>query len=289
MLRVAGALAIQAAMPQLGRAVFIIDCRGQCRTCVRAGASPRTKSAASLPAADLVRGDVALLEAGNRGSADHLTQETHRLSVISPMLSAESVPDDFAVGDTLNAGTFMVEGEAWAAVMATGAATRRVQIAHLTRADHHPKRPFARELERKVRLIAGIARTVGTAFFAFSLLLARQSANGFLFAIGVNLALGASYAGARELLPHRSLLQVAIEVERATLAGGAGSGRGRLRGRASCDCDEARKDSGAWVRPAVTGAPMAVPGSEGSTHKEGAQNTTTHTVGSPGSQAPPGR
>jgi magnesium-transporting ATPase (P-type) len=142
-----------------------------------------------IDAVDLVVGDLVLLAAGDRVSADLRVTESHGLFVDSSLLSGESVPDAASDGDALFAGTFVVEGEGRAVVEATGARTRLAAIAQLTQVGHRPRSPLARELDRVVRTVAVIAIGVGAAFFAVSLLVGSPASDGFLFAIGVTVAL----------------------------------------------------------------------------------------------------
>ena len=74
-------------------------------------------------------------------------------------------------------------------LLAGGSATRLASIAQLTRAGPRPSTPLAQELDRVVRTIALIAVGVGSVFFIVSLLVGTPASNGFLFAIGVTVAL----------------------------------------------------------------------------------------------------
>ncbi len=87
------------------------------------------------------------------------------------------------------AGCFVVEGEAVAIVVATGAHTRLAKIAHLSLMEHRPSTPLRRELERVSKIIAITAVVVGFAAFGLALLLGTPASDGFLFAIGVTVAL----------------------------------------------------------------------------------------------------
>jgi calcium-translocating P-type ATPase len=140
-------------------------------------------------AADLVEGDVVMLEAGDRISADLLLLEAHALAVNESMLTGESVPARPAAGATVFAGTFVVEGEATAVVAATGPRTRLAAVAALTREAARPRSPLARRLGQVVRVIALIALGVGVGFFLLSMLLGMEPSAGFLFALGVTVAL----------------------------------------------------------------------------------------------------
>ncbi len=142
-----------------------------------------------VDAADLVVGDVVMLAAGDRVCADLCVMEAYAVSVDMSMLSGESIPLPASVGDTLNAGTFIVEGEGTAVVRATGTNTRLAAITQLTRSGHRPRTPLAHELDRVVRTVAMIAVGVGIAFFLVNIAVGNSTADGVLFAIGVTVAL----------------------------------------------------------------------------------------------------
>ncbi|GAA3560411.1 cation-transporting P-type ATPase [Nonomuraea rosea] len=142
-----------------------------------------------ISATDLVAGDVALLEAGDRVSADLELVEVHALAVNESMLTGESRPVRPQTGDRAHAGTFVVEGQAEAVVVATGQHTRLAAIAKLTREASRPPSPLAVQLSKVVRIVAGIAMAVGAVFFGLALLLGMEPGQGFLFAIGVTVAL----------------------------------------------------------------------------------------------------
>ena len=142
-----------------------------------------------IDAAEAVLDDLVLVEAGDRVSADLCVLETHGLTIDNSMLTGESVPTTPEIGTTIYAGTFVDEGEGLGHVIATGANTRIGGLAHLTRSGHRPISPLAHELQRVVRIIALIAVGAGFAFFGMAVLLGLPPAEGFLFGIGVCVAL----------------------------------------------------------------------------------------------------
>ncbi len=206
MLWVAGALSFVAALPQLGVAIFVVvivngvfafaqESRAEHaaerlrdllprRVMVLRGGVPH-----ELDGAELVVGDLVLLSAGDRVSADLRVVEAHALVMDTSLLTGESVPVPVSKDDLLFAGTFVIEGEGRALVHATGMATRLAAIAQLTQGGHRPRSPLAREIDRVVRTVAFIAVGVGLAFFAISLAIGSPASDGFLFAIGVTVAL----------------------------------------------------------------------------------------------------
>ncbi|GIJ71707.1 cation-translocating P-type ATPase [Virgisporangium ochraceum] len=143
----------------------------------------------TVPATDLVPGDLVILEAGDRVSADLTAVRLESLAVDESLLTGESVPRRPGTGDPLHAGTFVVEGAGEAVVVATGTRTRLASIAALTQRTRRPTSPLALRLNRVVGIVAASAVGVGTVFFAVALLLGMPLMDGFLFALGVTVAL----------------------------------------------------------------------------------------------------
>ncbi|HEX5366218.1 MAG TPA: cation-transporting P-type ATPase [Acidimicrobiales bacterium] len=203
---VAGGLAFVAGMPQLGVAVFVVivlngvfafvqeeraehaaerlnQLLPRLVTVVRDGARVQ------VPARELVVGDVVVLEAGDRVSADLRLDVVHELALDTSALTGESVPDRPSAGEAAPAGCFVVEGEALATVVATGAATRLAGIARLTQGRDRAPSPLHRELVRVSRVIAAVAVGVGVGFLVLAVLVGMPPSDGFLFAVGVTVAL----------------------------------------------------------------------------------------------------
>jgi magnesium-transporting ATPase (P-type) len=206
MLWIAGALAFVAGMAQLGAAIFVIivingvfafvqESRAEHAAERLRDLLPRRATVLrdgvplEIDATELVVGDVMILAAGDRVSADLRVLDAHSLMADTSLLTGESIPVAVSAGGQVFAGTFIVEGEARAEVEAIGTATRLAAIAQLTRAGSRPRSPLARELDRVVRTIAFIAVGVGVAFFGIALLVGTPGDDGFLFAIGVTVAL----------------------------------------------------------------------------------------------------
>ncbi|MCB9372973.1 MAG: cation-transporting P-type ATPase [Microthrixaceae bacterium] len=206
MLWVASGLAVAAGLVALAIAIVaVIVCNGlfafaQEHRAERAAASlrrllpqrctvVRDGRHVDVDATGLVVGDVVLLEPGDRVSADLRVDEAHGVLVDTSLLTGESAAAGADVGDPLLAGTFLVEGAATGTVTATGARTRLAAIARLTTEAKRPRTPLHREIQRVVRTLAAIALTVGGVFFVFALLLGEPAGDGFLFAIGVTVAL----------------------------------------------------------------------------------------------------
>ncbi len=206
MLWVAGVLAIIGGLPELGIAIFVVVLLNAVFAFLQ---EERADHAAqrlrellptkvtvlrdgirvTVDAADLVPGDVVMLESGDRISADLRCIEAHGLLLDRSLLTGESVPDSVEPGSELLAGCFIVEGEGLAQVERTGATTRLAEIARLTQDAVQPDTPLARELRRLVRTVAVIAVTTGGVFFTLSSLLGSSVSDGFIFAVGVTVAL----------------------------------------------------------------------------------------------------
>ncbi len=206
MLWVAGVLAFVAGMPTLGTAIFVVvvvnatfafvqEHRAERAAALLRDLLPRRAIVVrdgirgEINADDLVEGDAVLLTAGDRVSADMSLRTARAMRVDVSTLTGESEPVDADAGDRLYAGSFVVEGEGAADVDATGPRTRLAGIARLTSAVDRPHTPLAGELHRVVRTIAVIALGVGAAFFTIALLVGTPTSDGFLFAVGVTVAL----------------------------------------------------------------------------------------------------
>ena len=206
MLWVASVLAFVAGLPELGVAIAVIvvlngfvafaqehraeraaerlrDLLPRRVQVVRGGAP------VEIDARELVPGDLVLLRIGDRVSADLQVLEAYGLAVDTSALTGESVPSPVEAGERVYAGSFVVEGEGKGEVTATGGTTRLAEIARLTRGEERPPSPLTIELRRLVRIIAAIAVGVGVAFFGAALLLGVPARSGFLFAVGVTVAL----------------------------------------------------------------------------------------------------
>ena len=206
MLWAAAVLAVVAGMPQLGVAIVAVvvingvfaflqehradKAAAELRSLLPHRARVRRDGATiEIDVRELVRGDVVLLAAGDRISADLNVLEAHALAVDTSMLTGESVAEWPTTGTALAAGMFAVEGEGEAVVTATGSATRLAGIVDLTQHATRPVSPLNLELNRVVRTVAGIAVGLGVGFFAVASLIGFGARDGFLLAVGVTVAL----------------------------------------------------------------------------------------------------
>jgi calcium-translocating P-type ATPase len=206
MLWIAGVLAFVAGMPQLGVAIFVIVAVNglfafaQEQRAERASerlrdllpvrvVALRDGHPHEIDAADVVVDDVILLSAGDRVVADVVAFEAHGLEVDESTLTGESELVEVGADSPMWAGTFIVSGEGRAQVTATGAETRLGGIARLTATADRPPGPLALELNRIVRTMAAVTLGCGAAFFGLTLFTDTPPSDGFLFAVGVTVAL----------------------------------------------------------------------------------------------------
>jgi calcium-translocating P-type ATPase len=142
-----------------------------------------------IDADQIVPGDLVILREGDRIAADMTCVAAEALMVDTSTLTGESVPESVAVGATMHAGTFVVSGEGRATVTATGSRSRFGQIADLAQSEPRPRTPLELDIRKLVRTVALIAVSVGVVFFVLMLLLGVPVSQGFIFGIGVTVAL----------------------------------------------------------------------------------------------------
>ena len=150
-------------------------------------------------AAELVPGDIVLLDEGSLVPADCRLVEAFALRVNTATVTGESLPKArnaepsseesplFAKNIAL-AGTSVVSGQARAAVYATGMHTEFGKIAHLTQTAAEPSSPLQREIARLSRIVAALATGMGVAMFAIGEALGLPTWENLLFAIGIIVA-----------------------------------------------------------------------------------------------------
>ncbi len=159
----------------------------------------RDGEVASLLAADLVPGDVVLLEEGDNVPADCRLVEALGLRVNTATITGESLPRardaKVSPGDTamlaknlLLAGTSVVSGQGRAVVYATGMRTEFGRIAHLTQTAGEASSPLQREIARLSRIVAFLATGLGAAFFLVGQALGLPFWENLVFAIGIIVA-----------------------------------------------------------------------------------------------------
>ncbi|KZT74065.1 aminophospholipid-transporting P-type ATPase [Daedalea quercina L-15889] len=137
----------------------------------------RDGSIASVPAADLVKGDVVLLRTGDKTPADLIIFASTDLKVDNSSLTGESEPQErqcvpdgskhrpVEAENLAFNSTLVVNGEGWGVVVRTGDHTLIGQIAALTGGETGNKSPLAVEISRFVMMVSAIAIVFAVVFF----------------------------------------------------------------------------------------------------------------------------
>ena len=150
-------------------------------------------------AADLVPGDILILQEGDNVPADCRLLEAFSFRVNNATVTGESLPQarDASLSkeenlehsrNTLLAGTSVVSGEGRALVFATGMHTEFGKIAHLTQTAIKTDSPLQREIARLSHIIAGLSITLGIIFFIIGQSVGLSFWANFMFAIGIIVA-----------------------------------------------------------------------------------------------------
>jgi magnesium-transporting ATPase (P-type) len=153
-----------------------------------------------VAAADLVPGDVLVVEEGARISADARLVAGEVELDMSPV-TGESMPvsrsaDPPAAATTswmsqpnlVLSGTLCTSGEARGVVFATGAHTELGRIAALSRRLTRDRSPLENQVRTVAWLIAGVGVAVGALFMPLGLLAGLSAHDSFLFAVGLLVA-----------------------------------------------------------------------------------------------------
>lgn len=175
----------------------------------------------TVGAADLVPGDVALLEAGDRVPADVRLVKARRLRIEEAALTGESVPVDKStepvppaavLGDRTSmaySGTLVVAGQAAGVVVATGAATELGNISTLLGRLETQTTPLIRQMDRFARTLTFVILSVAVLGFAFAVLVRSYSVTEAFMAM-----VGLVVAAIPEGLPAVMTITLAIGVQR---------------------------------------------------------------------------
>ncbi|MBP2328783.1 calcium-translocating P-type ATPase [Kibdelosporangium banguiense] len=175
---------------------------------------------AEVPAAELVPGDLVVVEAGDAVSADCRVVEAHELTVNNMALTGESAPvrrdaDPVAASiarlearDLVWMGTTVTAGTGKAVVVATGRNTEFGRIYQLTAGAATDVSPLRRQVALMARRVAAAAFALGVLLFAVRLLAGGSLVETFVLALGVMVAL------VPEGLPATMSVALAIGVRR---------------------------------------------------------------------------
>jgi Ca2+-transporting ATPase len=161
----------------------------------------RNGATATVPAAELVPGDVVHLEAGRVVPADLRIVEAARLTVDEAALTGESVPagkhanpireEDVPLGDRHNMlykGTSVTYGRARAVVIGTGMDTELGRIAAMIQAEGEGKTPLQRRLAVFGRKLAYAVLAICAVVFGAGLLRGEPPVRMFLVAVSLAVA-----------------------------------------------------------------------------------------------------
>ena len=156
----------------------------------------------SIPAAQVVPGDILLLEAGDLVAADARLLEANALRSVESALTGESEPvdkharplpeEDLPLGDRANMifmGTHVTAGTALAVVVATGMHTQLGHIAHLIQQASEPETsPLQEKLHRFGRVLVWIALAIVAMLFGLGLLRGMNFIQLFMTSISLAVA-----------------------------------------------------------------------------------------------------
>ncbi len=158
----------------------------------------REEQVSRIEARLLVPGDVILLEEGDRVPADGRLIEVNQLKVDHSSLTGESEPQLRNLSCTHDnllesrnmvfSGTLVQSGNGKALVYGTGMNTQIGQIVQLTKETSQVETPIRKELRYFIRIISGIAITLGVLFFMLSVFLGKPLIGSLIFAIGIIVA-----------------------------------------------------------------------------------------------------
>jgi len=161
----------------------------------------RNNEHCSVPAAELVPGDIVLLDAGKVVPADLRIIEAARLKVEEAALTGESVPvekhagalsdESLPLGDRKNMlykGTFVTYGRGMGVVMATGMETELGRIATLLQKEEEGKTPLQKRLAHFGKRIALAVLVICAIVFLGGLLRGEPVVQIFLVAVSLAVA-----------------------------------------------------------------------------------------------------
>lgn len=196
----------------------------------------RDEGVFTVPAAQLVPGDVVLLEAGNTVPADLRLTESEELQANESALTGESQPvakqtaalreEEVALGDRVNMafkGSAITHGRGCGVVVATGAATEIGHVAAMLRGETRVRTPLQRRLARFGRYLGLAVLAICGIVFTAGLLQGQPPMLMFLTAVSLAVAaipealpavVTISLAlGARRLIRHKALVRNLPAVE----------------------------------------------------------------------------
>jgi len=174
----------------------------------------------SLPADQLVPGDVVLLQSGDKVPADLRLFKSRELRIEEAMLTGESVPaekttqevaEQATIGDRkclAYSGTLVTYGQGQGVVVATGDRTEIGRISGMLRQVQTLTTPLLRQMDIFAKWLTMAIGVIAAATFAYGVLLQDYSASEMFLA-----AVGLAVAGIPEGLPAIMTITLAIGVQ----------------------------------------------------------------------------
>ncbi|KAJ1935331.1 hypothetical protein FBU59_005420, partial [Linderina macrospora] len=172
----------------------------------------------SIPAIELVVGDIVYLRMGDKIPADCYVFSGSDLKVDNSSLTGESDPQERGPGNKHSSpfeatnivfnGTLAVSGEAYAIVIRTGDSTVLGQIAGMTAGEEKMESPLNNEIARFVRIIASVAMFTAVLFFIIGMVINKD------FPFAINFAIGTFVAWVPEGLPATVTMLLTIAAKR---------------------------------------------------------------------------
>jgi sodium/potassium-transporting ATPase subunit alpha len=152
----------------------------------------------SLPADELVPGDLMLLKEGDRVPADARLVEVKGIQVNNAPLTGESQPvaltADAVQGRLVEstniafAGCLVLKGSGLGVVFATGLRTEFGKLAHLSQAIRRTPSPLERQTAHMVRVLTLVALALGVSFFIYGVVSGRSLWVNLVFMMGIIVA-----------------------------------------------------------------------------------------------------
>jgi sodium/potassium-transporting ATPase subunit alpha len=148
-----------------------------------------------LDAAEIVPGDILLVQEGDKISADGFIINSTQLSVDESILTGESEPaEKVAFGESEEisyeafSGSTVMRGNATILVIRTGRATKIGSISELSQTVERDLTPMQKELGLFVRKITYLALIIGFIFFVLGFVIGNTFWTNLIFAIGIIVA-----------------------------------------------------------------------------------------------------
>ncbi len=112
---------------------------------------------------DVVDGDVVLLDAGDQVVADGTLRRSDGLALDESILTGESEAVPKSAGETIQSGSFAVEGAGAYLVTAVGEKSQAARVAGVAREFRHPRSPLERSINQLLFVLVGVLIPLGVA------------------------------------------------------------------------------------------------------------------------------